>query len=52
MADGEQEKENVANVSMVSEGSPVSLKSKRKGRIFPDDMRITKRVRLDPDAGN
>lgn len=43
---GEADKENAANLSLVSDGSPISLRSKRKGRVFPDDMRIVKRMRL------
>ena len=45
-ADWEPAQENAAHLSLVSDGSPISLRSKRKGRVFPDDMRIVKRVRL------
>ncbi|GJE93025.1 hypothetical protein PsYK624_091840 [Phanerochaete sordida] len=55
MADAEgntsEDKENdFVDISLVSEGSPISLRSKRKGRVFPDDMRIVKRMRLESSS--
>ncbi|EKM52783.1 uncharacterized protein PHACADRAFT_198832 [Phanerochaete carnosa HHB-10118-sp] len=49
-ADSVGDKENIVDVSLISEGSPISLRSKRKGRIFPDDMRIVKRMKLDDSS--
>lgn len=43
--DAEDRDSGVGLESFLSEGSPVSLRSKRKGVVFDDNMRIVKRAR-------
>lgn len=38
----------MTDVSFASQGSPVSMRTKRKGVIFPDDLHISKKVKLAP----